>query len=230
MSVALGKLHVLLHQLADAEAALADGPRAVAIAERHASQVEAAIEQQKEVIKSNRKSADDLNLKLKTKESELAKLEGQLNTASSNKEYDIIKGQIESAKTKRSEIEETALAAMEEIDLAQARLKDLESELLIRRNETQSAKAEFDAQRPDLEKSVETTLAQIQEAEKVLPGEGKAAYKRLRNAHGAGALSAMEDGFCEACSTRVTNQDMVQIRMSDFISCSGCGRILYFRE
>ena len=89
MSLALSSLHVLLRQLAEAEAALAEGPRAVTIAEKQVAQAELAIEQQKQTIKASRKTADELNLKLKTKETELTKFEGQLNTASSNKEYEI---------------------------------------------------------------------------------------------------------------------------------------------
>ena len=223
MSVALSNLHRLLQQLAEAEAALADGPRAVALAEKQVTQAEQAIEEQKQTIKANRKAADDLNLKLKTKEAELGKLTGQLNSASSNKEYDIFKGQIEGAKKDRGEIEETALGAMEEIDAAQAKLKQLEIELQARKKTAQTAKANFEASKPEVD-------AQIAAAEKVIPGEGKAAWDRLRKAHGASALAVMEDGFCEACSTKVTNQDMVRIRMSDFMGCRGCGRILYFTE
>jgi len=44
MSVALSNLHRLLQQLAEAEAALADGPRAVALAEKQVTQAEQAIE------------------------------------------------------------------------------------------------------------------------------------------------------------------------------------------
>ena len=230
MSVALSNLHRLLQQLAEAEAALADGPRAVALAEKQVTQAEQSIEEQKQTIKTNRKAADDLNLKLKTKEAELAKLTGQLNTASSNKEYDIVKGQIEAAKKDRGEIEETALGAMEEIDAAQAKLKQLEAELLSRKKIAQTAKANFEAAKPDVDARIEAIKSQIAESEKVIPGEGKAGWDRLRKAHGASALAVMEDGFCEACSTKVTNQDMVRIRMSDFMGCRGCGRILYFSE
>ena len=230
MSVALSNLHRLLQQLAEAEAALADGPRAVALAEKQVTQAEQSIEEQKQTIKTNRKAADDLNLKLKTKEAELAKLTGQLNTASSNKEYDIVKGQIEAAKKDRGEIEETALGAMEEIDAAQAKLKQLEAELLSRKKIAQTAKANFEAAKPDVDAKIEAIKSQIAESEKVIPGEGKAGWDRLRKAHGASALAVMEDGFCEACSTKVTNQDMVRIRMSDFMGCRGCGRILYFSE
>ena len=230
MSLALSSLHVLLRQLAEAEAALAEGPRAVTIAEKQVTQAEQSIEQQKQTIKASRKTADELNLKLKTKESELAKFEGQLNTASSNKEYEITKGQIGAAKTSRAEMEEAAFAAMEEIDTAQSRLKVLEAELTARKKSVQEAKAAFDAQKPELESRTTTLLAQIQDAEKVIPGDGKAMYVRLRKAHGPDALSVMEDGFCSVCSTKVTNQDMVRIRMSDFMFCRDCGRILYFAE
>jgi predicted nucleic acid-binding Zn-ribbon protein len=230
MSVALSSLHVLLRQLAEAEGALAEGPRAVTIAEKQVAQVEQLIEQQKQVIKNARKSADELNLKLKTKESELAKLQGQLNTASSNKEYDIFKGQIEAAKNDRATMEDTAFAAMEEIDTAQSRLKELEADLQTRKKQAQTEKVSFEARRPELESQIAAVQSQISDAEKVIPGEGKAAYHRLRKAHGADALAEMEDGFCKACSTRVTNQDMVRIRMSDFMCCRDCGRILYFTE
>ncbi len=230
MSVALRSLHTLLRQLADAEGGLAEGPRAITIAEKQVTLAEQAIEQQKDVIKASRKAADDLNLKLKTKEAELAKFQGQLNTASSNKEYDIIKGQIDAAKNSRSEMEEVAFAAMEEIDAAQSRLKTLEQDLQTRKNNAKAAKSEFDSRKPELEVKVAEVQALISQAEKAIPGDGKAGYLRLRKAHGAEAIAVMEDGFCEACSTKVTNQDMVRIRMSDFLCCRGCGRILYFNE
>lgn len=230
MSVALGNLHRLLLQLAEAEASLADGPRAVALAEKQVTRAEQAIEEQKLTIKSNRKAADDLNLKLKTKESELAKLQGQLNTASSNKEYDIVKGQIEAAKKDRGDIEETALGAMEEIDAAQSKLKQLEADLQSRKKNAQTAKANFDASKPEIDTKIESVRTQIVEAEKIIPGESKATWDRLRKAHGPGALTVMEDSFCEACSTKVTNQDMVRIRMGEFLGCRGCGKILYLTE
>lgn len=227
MSVALSTLHSLLRQLSEAEGALAEGPRAIAISEKQVASTEQQIEQQKQTIKANRKQADELNLKLKSHEATLKKLEGQLNTASSNKEYEIIKGQIETSKKERGELEETALTAMEEIDTAQTRLKQLEAELVIKRQASLSAKAAVDAKRPELEANIATLNASIAEAEKVIPGDQKANYLRLRKAHGAEALSPLEDDFCSACSGRVINQDLVRIRMSECMCCRSCGRVLY---
>lgn len=227
MSGALASLHILLSQLAETEETLAEGPRAIALAEKQVAAVEQQIEQQKQAIKTTRKNADDLNLKLRTYEANLRKLEGQLNTASSNKEYEIIKGQMETGKKERGEIEETALVAMEGIDHAQLRLKQLEAELVVRKQAVQTTKTAVDGKRQELEGSLATLNASIAEAEKIIPGEHKAAYLRLRKAHGADALSPLEDDFCSACDGRVINQDLVRIRMNEFLPCRSCGRVLY---
>ena len=228
LSNALSQLHRLLMKLADAEAAIADGPRSVGVSEKQVAQAEQRIEEQKAKIKQTRKSADELNLKLKTKESELRKIEGQLNAATSNKEFDIFKGQIANIRGEREELEETALAAMEEIDTTQSMLKTLETELENRRQAAKAVKASTEAALPELQADLENLKTQIAEAEKVIPGgEGLSAYRRLRIANGSGALAGIEDDFCEGCNCRVTNQDLVRIRTGEFLRCRECNRGLY---
>lgn len=230
MSVALTGLHELLKKLAEAEATLTDGPRRIVIAERLVKQAEQAIEDQKAAIRNCRKSADDLNLQLKTRESDIARLQGQLNTASSNKEYDIIKGQIDAAKKERGDIEEKAFEAMETADAAQLRLKALESDLQGRLAGLNQIRTEVDAERPALEANILELQSEVRESEKVIPGEGRAVWERLRKAHGAAAVCPVEDGFCEQCSTKVTTQDLVRVRMNEFVCCRGCGRVHYLTD
>lgn len=227
LSVALRQLHLLLKQLAEAETTLADGPTAIAAAEREVALAEQRIEDQKASIKTARKHSDELSLKLKTKEAELRKLEGQLNVATSNKEFDITKGQIANVSVERAELENAAFEAMESIDEAQATLKQLESDVKIRQQEAKSVRADVEARLPAVEASLEKLRIEIAEAEKVIPGDARAAYLRVRNAHGSGALAGVEDDFCEGCDTRVINQDLVRIRTGAFLFCRGCNRGLY---
>ena len=228
LSVALRGLHELLRQLMTAEETLAEGPRAIAVAEQQFVATEQLIEQQKQTIKAARKTADEQNLKLKTKEAELGKLQGQLNTASSNKEFDIIKGQVAAATKCKGEMEDAALEAMDGIDVAQKRLKGLESDLQKKKQQRLTAKSTAETQQPTLQSSIAGLRSQVEEAEKVIPaGAELANYRRLRNAHGAGALSELEDDFCAACDSRITAQDMVRIRTDEFRCCYGCGRVLY---
>ncbi len=228
LSVSLKGLHELLRQLTILESALADGPRAVAAAEKQIAVTEQLLEVQKQTIRTARKTADEQNLKLKSKEAELSKLQGQLNTASSNKEFDIIKGQVTAATKSKGDIEDTALGAMDGIDVAQKRLKELEAELQKKKQNSLTVKSAAETQKPVLQTSIADLRAQLAQAEKIIPaGAEFANYHRLRNAHGAAALSELEDDFCSACSTRVTAQDMVRIRTDEFRCCRGCGRVLY---
>jgi len=228
LSIALSQLHALLLQLAEAEAAFSEGPRSVLVAEKQVAQMEQQIEDQKAKIKQTRKTADELNLKLKTKESELRKYEGQLNTATSNKEFDIVKGQIANVRTEQGDIENSAFEAMEAIDATQVALKNLETELKNRKQAAVTIKAEVEAGKPALEATLENLKAQIEVAEKVIPpGEGLSAYRRLRIANGPGALAGIEDDFCDGCNCKVTNQDLVRIRTGEFMRCRECNRGLY---
>lgn len=228
LSNALRQLHELLMQLDKAEAAYADGPRSIAAAEKQVQQLEQQIEDQKAKIKQTRKSSDELSLRLKTKEAELKKLEGQLNVATSNKEFDIFKSQIASVGSEREEFEAAAFAAMEEIDATQLKLKNLEAELKTRRASAVSVQTEVESARPGLQSAIDELKTQIAAAEKVIPpGEGLSAYRRLRTANGSGALAGIEDDFCEGCNCRVTNQDLVRIRTGEFLRCRECNRGLY---
>jgi predicted nucleic acid-binding Zn-ribbon protein len=226
-STALKALHSLLQQLARAEAGLSDGPRRISLAEKQIKQTEQQIEQQKQAIRDAKKSADEHNLRLKTKEADILKLQGQLNTAASNKEYDIIRGQIKGAVELRGEIEEQGLLALEAVDAANAALKSYESELVTRRKALQTAKADFDRDKPVLDAEIISLHQQISVAESIIPGTSRDNWKRLRSAHGPAALALVEDDFCLACSQKAIAQDLVRIRTGEIVFCRGCGRVLY---
>lgn len=227
ISAGLKTLHGLLQQLAEAESGLGEGPRMIGVSERQIVAVEQQIDKQKQAVKDARKSADEFNLKLKTKESEILKMEGQLNVASSNKEYEIIKNQITNAKRDRGDLEENGLMGLEAVDLANAKLKELEADLQKRKQQLQSIKTSFEKEKPVLQSGIQTLQQQISESEKIIPGNHIANWHRLRGAHGPVALSPLEDDFCRECSTRVTNQDQVRIRTGEFLCCRDCGRALY---
>lgn len=228
LSIALQTLHGLLIQLEDAEKTLALGPRRIAAAEKQVQAAQAAIEQQKQDIKALRKSADEGNLKLRSREAELLKLQGMLNQASSNKEYDIVKSQIATAIQEKAALEDAALAAMERTDTAQQKLKSLEAGLKDHEAHQQKIRAEVQAAEPALREELAAVRARMEAAEKAIVwGDKAAVYQRLRAAHGRSALAAVEDLCCTACNNRMTTQDLVRINTGSIMMCRECGRIVY---
>lgn len=227
-SRAYQRLHDLLIQLQDAQQMLDHGPKRIAAAGNKVAAAEAACSNQKEQIRTLKKQADQNSLNLKTREAELQKLEGRLNQASSNKEYDIIQTQIATEKQADAELEDNILTLLSNVDDAEADLDNLEAELAETRKKADEVAADVKSKEPGLLADVERLNAEIAEAEKVVPGgEARTTYRRLRDSQGAGGLAKLEDGYCTECNTAATQQDIVQLNLGKFVLCRACGRILY---
>lgn len=220
-------LHVLLRRLDTARERLQEGPRRIALAERQQARAEAQVEEQQQKLKGLKKQSDECNLNLKSKESDILKLEGQLNTATSNEVYSSIKGQIASVRTARGEMEEAGLLALEAIDEAEQQLQDLRKLVQQRSSELQALRDEHARETPLLEAEIADIEQQVLSAAAIVPAAEQQTLMRLRTAHGAGALATVEEDFCTACDTRVIAQDMVRMRTAKFVQCRDCGRILY---
>ncbi len=228
LSIALQQLHALLLQLEDAERSLSQGPRRIAAAEKILKAGQDEIEKQKLEIKARRKALDEGNLKLKTREAELLKLQGVLNQASSNKEYDIVKGQIAAAVTEKARLEDSALAAMDASEESQKLLKELETVLKTQEEQLKKIRSEVEAAESGLKSEVAALQQKVAEAEKLIPwGDKVTNYGRLRKSHGASAIAPVEDLCCSACSNKLTTQDTVRINTGNLMCCRECGRIVY---
>ena len=221
-------LHTLLQQLHDAEYLLSHGPKRIALAEKKVARAELDCETQKAEIKNLRKSADQHNLDLATSEAEIEKLNGQLNVAKSNKEYDIIRGGIDTQQTKNAELEDQILEIFGAVDEAEAELGRKESAQSELEVNLSTIREEVAAKEPGLREEVDRLNAEICEAEKIIGGgDSVSAWKRLKAAQGPSALARVEDGYCAECNTQVTPQDSVRLNLAEFVLCRSCGRILY---
>src|SRR5688572_13027737 len=89
------ELHRLHLALQEVRSQLDRGPRQVRAREQLVAQGEADVAARREQLKSQRLNSDRKSLDLKTNEAKIADLRGKLNVASSNREFDIIKGQID---------------------------------------------------------------------------------------------------------------------------------------
>jgi predicted nucleic acid-binding Zn-ribbon protein len=228
VSISLSELHVLLKKLEDLEKTLAHGPRHIAAAEKSLQAAKDAVDQQKAEIKARRKAADEMNLKLRTKESELLKLQGVLNQASSNKEYAIVKSQSETGAAEKLAMEDAALAALDAADAAQRSLKDVEAAVKQCEQQLAAVRSEVQTSESGLKESLSQIQAEVAAAEKAIDFGGNVqTYLRLRSVRQSDALAAVEGKFCTACSNSVTSQDIVRMNTGSLLLCRECGRILY---
>lgn len=180
-------------------------------------------------IREAQKEVDRKELDLRTREAEIEKLNVQLNTIKTNKEYSLIKLKIEGLKADNSLLEEEILDAIGKVDALKADTVRIDSEL-----------AAIDAERTRITAEVEKEmsgvrgkLALVKEARaKVAAGvrpDFLDKYERiLKGKDDARALAVVRDQTCHGCDMSVTTHELTLImKDTDLVLCRSCSRILY---
>jgi hypothetical protein len=229
---ALKELHQLHLQLQEVREKLRRGPTQIAARRQFAEKKQAELVAEKARLLELRKHADGKSLQLKSNEAKIADLKGKLNAASSNREFDVIKGQIDADLMANSVLEDEILEAMEKIDAEALKLKALEEEVAAAQAAEKRVAAEIEAERPGLEVRAAELEKQVRAAESMLPGTVADVYRRLVQAHGAGALAGVtqRERACGSCNTTLSPQEIIQLNTQTIIFCRACGRMLYKAE
>jgi len=226
----LRRLHELHLQLQDVQEQLDRGPRRLKARGQATQQKQVDLEAQLQKQKMLRVTADQKSLQLKTNEAKIVDLRSKLNMASSNREFDIIKGQIEADTMANSVLEDEILATLEKVDGSQIAVRELEQELVKSKSDEQRIAEEIESAEPGLTRRMAELQTQITEAERCLPGETAIVYRRLVQAHGAAALAEVEGDICSACYVTIPPQLLVFLRSGQIMFCKTCGRLLYARS
>jgi len=221
------ELHRLLLALREVEEQLARGPRQIKAREQLAAQAQGEMTARRDELKSLRVAADRKSLDLKTNEARIADLKGKLNAAQSNREYEIIRGQVAADTAAHGVLEDEALELMEKVDRTQATIGEVEEKSRRADEEVRRFAAEFEQAAGGLQERAAALTQQIREAESGLTGDLAEKYRRLVEAYGAGALASVESGVCGNCNVQVTPQYRVLLNSGKFVFCSNYGRLLY---
>jgi predicted nucleic acid-binding Zn-ribbon protein len=220
----LHRLHLALHEVQEQ---LTRGPRQVKAREQLVLQAEADLAARRDQFKTLRVSSDRKSLDLKTNEAKIADLRGKLNACSSNREFDIIKGQIEADTVANSVLQDEIIEMLDTIDSAQAGIKEAEAKVTKTKDEFQRFSDQFAIDSVGLKSRVAELTMQIRQSESGLTGDLAEKYRRLVDAHGAEAMAPCDDGICGNCRVQVTPQNKVRLNAGNVIFCTACGRMLY---
>ncbi|MBN1466633.1 hypothetical protein JXA02_12830 [candidate division KSB1 bacterium] len=161
----------------------------------------------------------------------LKKYKVQLYAVKTNKEYDAITMEIETAEQKIDEQEYKSL----ELEESLSQLEEMITSTQKRVEEMRESLIDY---RKDLEAKLATTRAEEEvlrsrrlEMVKNLPKPVLSAYERIRQGRGGVAVAKLINGACSECSSRIPPQRALEIRMMDKINlCEVCGRIVVWKE
>ncbi len=229
-AASLKALHHLYLRLHDVNQKLERGPKRIKLKEEFALQQEENLKSIQDQVLQLKKQVQQKNLDLHSNEAKILDLKGKLNTASSNKEFDIIKGQIQADEMANSVLEDEILELMDKIDVAEA---DVQSWVSKKDTAHQSAKKsaqDFEDARDSLDEEIKECEAAIADAEHIIPENVKVQFQRLVRSHGAGALSIVDGKYCSSCNVLISPQLRVELNSGRLVFCKSCGRLLYLEE
>lgn len=223
----LPELHRLLLALQEVQEQIDRGPRQLKVRQQAVAQKQADLETQKQKHKALRVTADQKSLQLKSNESKIGDLKVKLNQAQSNREFDIIRAQIEADTVANSVLEDEILDSLEKVDAAQIAIKKLEEEVAHAKADEVRIAADISAALPGHQSRQAELNAAIANAETRLPDEVRTPYRRLVQAYGAAALAHVDGSICTACYVSLPPQMVMQVRSGQTLFCKTCGRLLY---
>jgi len=226
----LKRLHELHIRLQELQQQLEHGPRQVKARQQILARKQAEFDALKAELKQARLIADQKNLQLKTNESKIADLKSKLNQATSNREFDIIRSQIDADAMANSVLEDEILEALEKVDQIQQKIGKSEAEATQLAADVRRVAEEVETVAPKLRTQATELETALREAEKILPGGTIEMYRRLVQAQGAGALASVEGKSCSTCNEILSPNSLVELNTGKFIFCRSCGRLLYRPE
>ena len=221
---ALHRHHLALKSVQDE---LARGPRQVRARDNQLAQLDADRKAKEEELKQTRAATDRKNLDLKSSEAKLKDLDRKQNEAASNREFDILRGQIAADNASNSVLQDEILEFLEKVDRIQseiAAIGERRAKLEVERNQFAS---QFESHSVTLRQQEVELKTHVADAEKAIPESIKAHYRRLVDAYGADGMASIDNGMCTHCYVSLTPQIAVQIGTGTPTFCSSCDRLLY---
>ena len=226
----LAELHQIHIQLKQVQDKLAAGPKRMAAHRQLVEKRAAEADQFRGRLTELRMAADAKSLQLKSNEKQIDDLKAKLNAAASNREFDIIKSQIDADTMANSVLEDEILEILEQADAVRAKIAEVETQQTAATAELERVAAEVTAAEAGLREEAAVFEESLGVAERSLPGEVAVVYRRLVNAHGAGALAAVENKACTGCFALLAPNESVALNVGKYLFCRSCGRLLYRAE
>ncbi|HEX9757784.1 MAG TPA: C4-type zinc ribbon domain-containing protein [Nitrospiria bacterium] len=177
------------------------------------------------------KKRKDKEIHLEGQEGRLNKLKGRTSEIKTNKEYQTLLSEIETAKQEKSKDEDMLLVLMEQQEGIKQELGEKEKKLL-------QEKKHFETEKKRLEEEVLQAEKELERLEKErvafldqIPGDLKKEYLKIKSLRKNIAVVPIRSGTCAGCNIHILPQMVAELKKQEkVLSCLNCNRILYWKD
>jgi predicted nucleic acid-binding Zn-ribbon protein len=216
--------------IASARATIAAHPQRLAEADAQLAAATQLLDSAKQRLQDNQEARRALEKDVALYQGRLAKFRDQQSAVKTNREYQALGHEIETAQHDLGGVEEKVLERMVEADTITVDVKQAEAVFAARRKEIEAQKKALTDELAAVEATLESTTgaraALLQEIDPRLV----ATFEQVaRVRKGIAVTTATRDGLCSVCHVRLRPPVFQQVRANDsIIQCDSCQRILYY--
>ena len=214
----------------EARRRIAAHPQRIADADARLAHAKDALESARQRLKASQEARREQEREAATFQSRLSKFKDQLSAVKTNREYQAMQLEIETAQKELGIVEERVLERMMEGDSLSAEIKKTEQALAARQKEVEAEKKTLAEELITVDAALKDATERRQALVKSLPPKLVALFEQVSRARKGIAIAvATRDGLCSACHVRLRPQAFQEVRRNDqIIQCPSCNRILYY--
>ncbi len=175
-------------------------------------------------------AADTKQLQLKSSEVKIKDLQNKLNSAASNREYQVLKDHIAAEKMADSVLDDEILEAWEKLEQCQKKIADAEADVEKAEQKAGKIREEVERQAPLIQGDIKRLESELSEYEAVIPDNIRELYNRGVRQRGEDALAEIKNETCSGCHQRIPLNVINEIMLDHPMFCKSCGRLLYIPE
>ena len=224
------QLQQLEATVADAVARIAAHPGRIAEADARLQEAEQAVAAATEQLKASQEDRRALEKDTALYQGRLSKFKDQLAAVKTNREYQAMQHEIETAQKDLGVAEEKVLERMLEADQLTADVKKAESERATKKKAIEAEKAQMVKELAEVEQTLATATAARDALVPTVAAPTLALFDQVSKARkGVAICVATRDGMCSQCHVRLRPAVFQQVRANDgIVQCDSCRRILYY--
>jgi uncharacterized protein len=216
--------------IANAKQAFASHPQRLADAEARLASATQAVDAVKQRLKDSQEARRALEKDVALYQGRLSKFRDQQSSVKTNREYQALGHEIETAQVDLGAVEEKVLERMMEADVLAGEIKQAEALFAAQRKEIDAEKKVLQDELTSVETSLKEATAARESLLKQLDPRLIATFEQVaRVRKGIAVTMATRDGLCSVCHVRLRPQVFQLVRQNDsIIQCDSCQRILYY--
>lgn len=181
----------------------------------------------------------NLEMEGKSKDEQLEKFRGDLNSAATNKQYTAVLTELNTVKTQRGKIDDDLLAEMTALESLEQEVAGIETQRDERRKVRDVAETQLEERKADVGERLAELEAEREAAANALPPADLAVFEELANVYDGDAMATVEEidarrreYMCSECNMQLPFEKVSALMNTgaNIVRCAACGRILCMQE